>query len=185
MKTGIRIADAMSVQPVVIPGTTTILDCAKLMVKKRVGSLLIVKESSLEGIFTEKDLVHFLAKGLDPEVIKVKEAMSKKIHTIEPEEDLYDALIQMKKEKVRRLPVVHKNKLVGMLTLNDILKLQPALFDLMMESKSIRLQAKKEKYVEGGCEVCENFGHLYEVDDQFMCAECKEEHIAKSDSEED
>ncbi len=185
MKTGIRIADAMSATPVVIPGTTTIFECAQLMMKRKVGSLLVAKDAKLEGILTEKDLVHFLAKGLDPQVMKVKEVMTKKIQTIGPEEDLYNALIRMKKEKVRRLPVIHKDTLVGMLTLNDVLKLQPALFDVMVESKSIRSLAKKEKYVEGGCEVCENFERLYEVDDQYMCAECKEEHLAKSASEEE
>ncbi len=184
MKTGIRVADAMSLRPVVISGTITIFECAKLMVKRRVGSLLIVKDSNLEGILTEKDLVHLLAKGLDPKFIKVKEIMIKKIRTIGPDEDLYDALTLMKNEKVRRLPVINKKKLVGMLTLNDILKLQPALFDLMVESKNIHPQNKKGKYVEGGCEVCENFERLYEVDDQYMCENCKEEHFAKLDSEE-
>lgn len=184
MKTGIRVADAMSGKPVTISVTTSILDCAKIMMKRRVGSLLIVKEGRLEGILTEKDLVYFLAKGLDPQKIKAKEIMTKKIHNISPEEDLYDALIRMKREKVRRLPVLTKNKLVGMLTLNDILKIQPALFDLMSEKGNIRLQNQKEKYVEGTCEVCENFSRLYEVDDQYMCGECKEEHRAKSEEEE-
>ena len=175
MKTGIHVADAMTVNPVVISGAKTILESAKIMVKKRVGSLLIIKEEILEGIITEKDLVHFLAKGLDPKTTKVREVMTKKILTISPEEDLYNALLRMKKEKIRRLPVINKKKLVGMLTLNDILKLQPALFDLMVEKGNIRLEKKKEKYVEGSCEVCENFERLYEVDDQYMCAECREQ----------
>ncbi len=184
MKTGITVADAMSANPVTIPITKTILECAKIMVKKRVGSLLIMKEEKLEGILTEKDLVHFLAKGLDPKMAKVRELMSTKIHSIAPEEDLYDALTRMKKEKVRRLPVIVKKKLVGMLTLNDIIKLQPALFDLLLEKGHIHLDKKKEKYIEGNCEVCENFEKLYEVDDQFMCAECRQEHLNASGEEE-
>src|SRR3989338_394243 len=151
MKTGIHVADAMTVNPVVISGAKTILESAKIMVKKRVGSLLIIKEEILEGIITEKDL--------------------------------YNALLRMKKEKIRRLPIINKKKLVGMLTLNDILKLQPALFDLMVEKGNIRLEKKKEKYVEGNCEVCENFERLYEVDDQYMCAECRDEQSAKSAEE--
>lgn len=181
MKTGIHVVEAMSVHPVVIPGTKTILECAKLMMKKRVGSLLIAREAQLEGILTEKDMVHFLAKGLDPKVLKVKEIMTRKIYTISPEEDLYDALLRMRKYKVRRLPVLQNKKLIGMLTLNDIFKLQPALFDLVLEHKHIRALDSKEKYVEGNCEVCENFGRLYEVDDQYMCSECKEEHLANSE----
>ncbi len=183
MKTGVTVADGMSVNPVTISSTKSILECAKIMAKKRVGSLLIVKEDQLEGIITEKDLVHFLAKGLNPEATKVKEVMVKKIHTISPEEDLSEAVSTMKREKVRRLPVVSKKKLIGMLTLNDIIKLQPALFDLLREQSNIRLQKQKEKSVEGTCEVCENFGKLYEVDDQYICAECSNEKTLRSSDE--
>ena len=153
------------------------------MMNKRVGSLLIVKDTALEGILTEKDMVHFLAKGLNPENAKASEIMTKKLHIIGPEEDLYEAMTRMKREKVRRLPVLNKKKLVGMLTLNDIMKIQPALFDLLREQGLIRLQKEKGKAIEGNCEVCENFGKLYEVDDQYMCAECREEKASRSDDE--
>ena len=184
MKTGVSVADAMSVNPVTISGTKSVLECAKIMMKKRVGSLLIVKEDQLEGIITEKDFVHFLAKGLNPETIKAKEIMVTKIHAIAPEEDLSEAIIKMKREKVRRLPVVNKNKLIGMLTLNDIIKLQPTLFEVLREQSNIRLQKKKEKTIEGTCEVCENFGKLYEIDDQFICVECRSEKASRSSDEE-
>lgn len=180
MKTGILVADAMSGSPVTVPLTFTILDCAKTMMKKKVGSLLILKDDKLEGIITEKDLVHFIAKALNPKEIKVRDLMTKKIQSISPQEDLYEALLKMKREKVRRLPVLNNKKLVGMLTLNDILRIQPALIDLMVEKGNIRLKDDKEKSIEGTCEVCENFSQLYEVDDQYMCEECKEEHLAKS-----
>jgi hypothetical protein len=70
-----------------------------------------------------------------------------------------------------------------MLTLNDIIKLQPALFDLLIEKSYIRAGNKKQKYIEGSCEVCENFGKLTEVDEQYMCAECRDEHLSHSPEE--
>lgn len=182
-KTGIVVADAMSIHPVVIIANKTILECTKIMMKKRVGSVLITKDAKVEGILTEKDLVHFIARGLNPREVKVREVMTKKVQTIEPSEDLYNALLRMKKEKVRRLPVLQNKKLVGMLTLNDILKLQPALFDVMVEKSNIRLKKEKEKYIEGTCEVCENFSQLYEVDDQYMCAECRDERMTMSEED--
>ena len=175
MKTGIKVADAMSVVPVSLLPNKTIYECAKIMSKRKVGSLLIIKGDTLEGIITEKDLVHFIAKGFDAKAEKVCEVMTKKIHTISPEEDLYEALHRMKKEKVRRLPVMHNKKLVGMLTLNDILKLQPALFDIIQERSHVRLQKDKEKSVEGNCEICENFAALHDIDGKFICSECREE----------
>ncbi len=180
MKTGIMVSDAMTANPISIPATKTIFECAKIMVKKRVGSLLIVKDKTLLGIITEKDLVNLLAKGLDANKIKARDIMMKKIHSINPEEDLYDALLQMKREKVRRLPVVKNKTLWGMLTFNDIMKLQPALFDILIEKGNIRTHNTKEKFIEGSCEVCENFGKLSEIDGQYMCTECQNEHINSS-----
>lgn len=182
MKTGVRVADAMSRTPVTVSAQTTILECARIMAKKNVGSLLIVKDGAVEGILTEKDLVRFVANGDNAEQIRVHEAMSKKLQTIEPDEDLYDALLKMKLEKIRRLPVVHKNHLVGMLTQNDVLKLQPALFDILQERSHIRTSKGKGAPIKGVCENCENHAELLDVEGRYLCADCKEQ-IA--DEEED
>ncbi len=175
MKTGIKVSDAMSQKPVTIEPTKTIFECAKIMLKKRVGSLLIVKDNNLQGIITEKDLVHFIANGLDPKKIIVSKIMVTKVDTITPDVDLYEALIKMKTEKIRRLPVVHNKKLIGMLTTNDILKIQPALFDILSDQAKIESSKKDQKPVEGECELCENYGKLYEVDGQFLCEGCRAE----------
>lgn len=175
MKTGIKVSDAMSQNPVTIPSTKTILECAKIMLQKNVGSILIVNDNNLQGILTEKDLVTFMVKGLDPKKIPVSKVMVKKIDTITPDVDLYEALMKMKTEKVRRLPVVFKQKLIGMLTLNDILKIQPALFEIIQEHAKIESSKKSLKPTEGECELCDNFGKLYEVDGQYLCEECRAE----------
>lgn len=175
MKTGIKVSDAMSQTPVTIQPTKTVLDCAKVMLKKNVGSILIVNNNDLQGILTEKDLVSFIARGLDPKKTAVSKVMTKKIDTITPDVDLYEALIKMKTEKVRRLPVIHNKKLVGMLTLSDILKIQPALFEIIQERAKIEFPKKSQKPIEGECELCENYGKLYEVDGQFLCEECRAE----------
>lgn len=175
MKTGIKVSDAMSQKPVTIQPTKTIFECAKVMLKKHVGSLLIANITELQGILTEKDLVTFIAKDLNPKKTSVSKIMTKKIDTISPDVDLYDALIKMKTEKVRRLPVVHNKKLIGMLTLNDILKIQPAMFEILSERAKIETSKKVQKPIEGECELCENFGKLYEVDGQFICEECRHE----------
>ena len=175
MKTGVKVSDAMSQNPVTISPTKSILECAKIMLKKNVGSLLIVSDDSLKGILTEKDLVTFLAKDLNSKKVPVSKIMITKIDTISPDADLYEAMTKMKLEKVRRLPVIHKNKLIGMLTLNDILKIQPALFEIIQERAKIESSKKSPKPVEGECEICENFGKLSEVDGQMLCEGCRAE----------
>jgi len=175
MKTGLKVLDAMSQNPVTISPTKTILECSRVMLKKNIGSILIVNGNNLQGILTEKDLVNFIAKGLNPKKVLVSKIMTKKIDTIEPEADLFEALTKMKIEKVRRLPVVYKNKLAGMLTLNDILKIQPALFEIIQERAKIESSIISPKPIEGECELCDNYGKIYEVDGQYLCEECRAE----------
>ncbi len=175
MKTGMKVADAMSIKPVSVSADSSIFDVSKLMMKKRVGSLLVIEGKNLKGIFTEKDLVRIIAKGLDVKETTVEMVMVKKMHTIKPDEDLSDAIHHMRKNKVRRLPVVFKGHVVGMLTLNDIIKVQPALFEIMAGRSFLRMGKEKDKYMEGNCELCENFAQLHERNGQFVCAECLSE----------
>mgnify|MGYP001586084932 CR=1 FL=1 len=170
MKTGLKVADAMSQAPVIIQPTKTIFECSKLMFKKNVGSILIVSNDKLLGILTEKDLVKFISQGLNPNSTSVKEVMTKKIVSIESDVDIYDALVKMRNSKVRRLPVIHKNRLVGMLTQNDILKLQPALFDILSEMDVLKKNASHK--FEGRCENCDNFSELKEIGGRHLCSEC-------------
>jgi signal-transduction protein with cAMP-binding, CBS, and nucleotidyltransferase domain len=132
MDTGVKIADAMSQSPKNISEDASILDCAKVMLEKRVGSLLVINEEMLEGIITEKDVVRVIAKGLDPTNTTVGEIMSTRIHSSKPDDDLTEAMHHMYKNKVRRLPVIHKGKIVGIITMTDILRIQPALFELVL-----------------------------------------------------
>jgi len=144
MKTGVSIGDAMTQDPIKIGPEETIVEASKLMLKKRVGSLLVMKGKKLAGLITEKDVVRVIARGFDPKKLKVEEIMTKKIHTAKPDDDLYKAVKHMKKNKVKKLPVVYKGNLVGMLTLNDVLKIQPIMYEILYEWGNIK--ASKEKY---------------------------------------
>ena len=57
--------------------------------------------------------------------------------------DLYDAILFMSREEVRRLPVVEKDKFIGLLTYKDILKIQPDLYDIFIEKFKIREEKNK------------------------------------------
>jgi CBS domain-containing protein len=176
MKTGVKVSDAMSVDPVSTSGDTSVFDASKLMLERRVGSLLVLHDIYLEGILTEKDIVNVIAKGLDPLKTLVSEVMTIQVHSISPNIDLAKAMHEMQKNKVRRLPVVKGETLVGILTMNDILKIQPTLFELVIaKSFTGSMNSNKEKYLEGVCESCDNFAQLHDRDGQFICAECMEE----------
>ena len=79
MKTGVAVMDAMTNSPVVIKSKETLQSCAKLMLKRKVGSILVMKGEKLLGIVTEKDLVRsVVAKGLNTKTTLVEGIMTKK-----------------------------------------------------------------------------------------------------------
>ena len=122
-----------------------ILNAVKLMSKKRVGSLIVKEKDKLVGILTERDILWALAKKSDLKGVKVKEIMTKRVVTISPSKDIYDAILKIKRRRFRRLPVVENNKVIGMITWKDIIKIAPTLFDILVESIRIREESEKIK----------------------------------------
>jgi signal-transduction protein with cAMP-binding, CBS, and nucleotidyltransferase domain len=137
MKTGIKVIDAMTKKPVSVTQDDTVRSCTQLMLDRHVGSLLVKDGEKLLGFLTERDLVRMISMGVDPNTTRVKQIMTKKIVAISPEKDIYDAIVLMNKENVRRLPVIINNKIIGLITVRDILTIQPTLFELIMDKVSI------------------------------------------------
>lgn len=177
MKTGIRIVDAMTKSPVFVGPEESVLKCVKMMIKEEVGSLLILDEGKLLGIITEKDLLtKVLAKNLDIKKTPVSKVMSKKPIYADPDLDLYDAMLLMNSEEIRRLPVVDKGVVVGMLTYKDMLTIQPSLYELRTSEFSIRESERKSMLngvVEGECHSCRSCGPLEKVRNKWLCDSCK------------
>jgi signal-transduction protein with cAMP-binding, CBS, and nucleotidyltransferase domain len=158
---------------------TTLKECADIMNEKHVGSLLVEEKSKIVGIVTEQDLVRKgMAALLDPAKTPVSKIMETELFTISPEKDIYDAMKTMRDYNIRHLPVIDKGKFVGFLTIKDVLKIQPQLFELIVEKFELREEARKPVFggeEEGVCEVCGNFSDLLEdADGQKVCPQCKE-----------
>ncbi len=179
MRTGVKVGDAMTRKPISVRPGDSIKKCATLMSKEHVGSLIVKQNNKLIGVITEQDIVRkTLAKGKDPLKMKISDIMIKKIISIDPGKDIYDALVIMRNKNIRQLPVMHNETLSGLLTLKDILKIEPQLFDLLVEKFEIRESRKKpvrrKPYVEGECDNCNNFAQLYYINDEWLCEECRD-----------
>ena len=175
MKTGISVRDSMTVKPVTASLETSVKEIAKMMKKGNVGSIIITNKQELVGIVSEKDIVErIVAKGVNFNGLKARDVMTKTLVTIDPNEDIYDALILMGNEEIRKLPVVEKGKLVGLLTSNDILKIEPALFDIMSVRTRLREEHRKPiRYIEGRCDNCGFQGPVIKVKNKYLCIACK------------
>ncbi len=133
-KTGIKVSETMTKNPIVISKDATLPECARRMLSNNVGAIIIKNKNKLEGIVTEKDIVeNAVAKEINIKKTKVKDIMTSGMITISPDEDLSKAVELMIREDVRRLPVIKNKKLVGLLTIKDILHEQPKLFDKLYD----------------------------------------------------
>ena len=181
MDTGIKVGDLMTRNFISVSPNTNLKECAKVMVKKRVGSLLVKENDQLKGILTEKDIVWAVVKKSYDDLgeIKASNLMKRKVTTIKPGADITEAMRKFKKKKVRRLPVVEKKKLIGLITTNDILRIDPGLFQAIAET--IKIKEEKAKFKRHGiearrktgiCEECGIFDILYNQDSQWLCETC-------------
>lgn len=177
IRTGVKIADAMTAKPISVAPEMNIQDCANVMFKSHVGSLVIMKSNKLAGIITEQDIVRkVVAQKMDPSKTKVKDVMITKLITAEPSDDIYDALVLMRDNNIRHLPITYKGKLEGYLTIKDVLKIQPQLFEIIVEKFELREEQNKPLGVGPGQEVCDICGlpsdRLYKVDGDMCCRLC-------------
>lgn len=139
--------DAMTTSPITCDGDLTLTEVAKIMTKQKVGSLLIVKGKRILGIITERDIVEkIISQEIDPNSAKVEDFMSRDLVTVEPKSSIIDAMNIMRKNDMRRLPVVEGTDLRGMITAKDVLRIQPELFMVMQEMLEIREAHRKPIY---------------------------------------
>lgn len=180
MKTGIRVADAMTTNPITTSKDTSVRDCARLMKKFDVGSVLITEKDSVVGIVTEWDLTRkVVAEGknvMDP----VEDVMEPILVTASPAQDLSEAMRALNDNEIRHLPVVEDGRFTGLITLKDILKIEPQLFELVVEK--IRLREESRKPIaevvgeEGICESCGNYSEIvFDLEGTKVCRKCRAE----------
>ena len=173
MKTKISVKDAMTIHPITLDVKKSLKDCAKLMARHRIGGVLIVEKEKLVGIVTEQDIVRKLvAKGKDTLDICVTEIMETELITITSDIDIYEAIMLMRDEDVRHLPIVENKKLKGIITVKDILRIEPQLFDFMVAK--FELREAKNKPLLDVCELCGKLtDKIYNVRGSRVCKNCK------------
>jgi CBS domain-containing protein len=116
------IRDVMTSNPCTIDADKSVAYAAKMMRDEDVGLAPIVEGDKLIGMLTDRDIAtRVVAEGRSPDQVKVRDVASKQLVTIDPQQDLDEALRMMAKHQVRRLPVVEEDgRLVGVVAQADI-----------------------------------------------------------------
>ena len=116
---------------ITITKDSTVEEAVRLMNEQEIGCLIVIDNKKARGILTERDLLkRVLAKSKDPKKTKVEEVMSTPLISVEPNVEIGDVSRIMFQKNIKKMPIVRKDKLLGLVTLTDILRIQPQLIKM-------------------------------------------------------
>jgi CBS domain-containing protein len=115
------VRDAMTADPRSIGASASVVEAARLMRDEHIGSLPVTEDGRLVGMITDRDITtRVVAESAVPATTSVGDVHSRDLISVEPNNDLEEALQLMARHRVRRLPVVENGRLVGMVAQADI-----------------------------------------------------------------
>jgi CBS domain-containing protein len=130
--TKLKVADIMVKEVITIGENASVKEAADFMNKFEVGSIVAIREGKATGIITERDILkRIVAEAKSATKTKVKDIMSSPLIVVAPETDLEEAGQLMFQKKIKKLPVVEREKLVGLVSLTDIARYQPGLIKIL------------------------------------------------------
>jgi len=135
------VKDIMRKNVIVAKPDVTLREASKVMSQFQIGSLIITERKKILGILTERNVLSAVAKGKNPELVTAEEIMAKNVITIEPDKNIEEAVELMVKNRIKKLPVVKDDKLIGIVTASDIIVVEPKLIESIASLVSIKLPA--------------------------------------------
>jgi predicted transcriptional regulator len=121
----------MVTKVVTTPKNSTLEEAVKLMNDHEIGCLIVTENKKAVGILTERDLLkRILAKSENLKRIRVEEVMSTPLISVEPTVEIGDASKLMFEKNIKKMPIIGKGELLGLVTLTDILRIQPQLIKM-------------------------------------------------------
>ncbi len=173
MKLKVLVGEVMRKDVMKVSMDDSIKKAAQIMKNKKIGSVVVFGEKNVKGIVTTSDIVYkYVAESRGE---KVSNIMTTELVTISPHKTVEEASKLMVEKSIEKLLVMDKDRLLGIITSNDILRIEPALFEILLERMKIgaSLNAEAAEFVE--CEVCGNYSDdVEETDGVYKCEECRE-----------
>jgi CBS domain-containing protein len=178
----LAVGDVMTRKVVSVNPKDDLHACTKMMVRKSMNSIPLIEKEKLVGMIFSRDILWaFLKKpDLNLKKIKVIDIARKKVAVIKPSAMISEALVKMRNYGFKRLPVLSNGKMIGIITIKDILKIDPSLYSDLGELAEIKEQSYKlskaedpEIYSEGFCEECDSFSSLLKIDGKMLCLDCR------------
>jgi CBS domain-containing protein len=101
----------------------SVYDAIHLMTDKKVGALTVIEDSKLVGMISETDYTrNVILKGRSSQNTSVKEIMTTQVLYVQPKQDIEDCMVLMTEKRTRHLPVLNEGKLIGLISIGDVVK---------------------------------------------------------------
>lgn len=166
----------------VITGTEdeTIQAISTRMIDYQIGSVIIMKGSEPVGIVTDGNIIYqVVAKDLKPSEVLAKDVMSTPLLTIKDDKDVSEAANLMRRKGVKRLGVMDDGRLMGIISISDIISVMPELYAIAAEkARMMANQATtgRTANLAGVCDNCSQWSDdLARTDGRYLCYECRTE----------
>jgi CBS domain-containing protein len=122
----------------------SVYEALKLMADKNVGAVMVVEDGQMVGIFTERDYARkIILKGKTSLETPLREIMTRETVTIHPEQSLEECMALMTKWHIRHLPVMESGRLVGMVSMRDVV-------EAIISNKEITIESLEKYILSGG-----------------------------------
>ena len=123
MKTASQVLRAKGYTVWSIAPDSLVYDALKLMADKNVGAVLVLEEGHLVGIFSEREYARkIILEGRSSKETRVREIMREIVAWVRPEQSIEECMALMTYKRVRHLPVLEEQKLVGVISIGDVVK---------------------------------------------------------------
>jgi CBS domain-containing protein len=147
-KVSLKAGNVMVREVITIDENASVKEAADIMNQFEIGSIIATRKGKAVGIITERDLLkRIVAEGKNAKKTRVKDIMSSPLVVITPNTDLEEAAHLMFEKKIKKLPVIDQNRLVGLVSLTDIARSQPEIIKILQKLAAIQNTPKSIKKV--------------------------------------
>jgi predicted transcriptional regulator len=152
------------------------------MKRSRRGFVIVTGEGGVPvGVIADSDLIkHVVVCDKRASQVKISDIMSRRLIVVSPDDDILVATRKMKRNNIHRLPVIQGKRVVGVISMTDIARTSPEMYDLL----EYRLKMKeepptiREEFTAGICDRCLNYyPRLKKVNDEWLCEGCREVEV--------
>lgn len=172
-----KVREIMRENVITVGKDASLENISKVMTNNRVGSVIILENKKPAGVVVSEDIVRAVANDENLKKLKAANFLKRGVITVSADENILKVSKLMVKKNIKRIPVIDKGRLVGIVSDKEILTVAPELINILSEKLKMRIGrvAKPEEIISGICEDCGSYSdNLKNIAGRWVCEDCRE-----------